>query len=57
MIQQVDTPDNLYANPANLFVAGFIGSPQMNFMDVTVREDEEDICLQLGDMLPSPSKG
>ena len=51
VIQQVDTPDNLYANPANLFVAGFIGSPQMNFMDVTVREDEEDICLQLGDML------
>ena len=43
--------DSLYANPANLFVAGFIGSPQMNFMDVTVREDEEDICLQLGDML------
>ena len=33
-IQQVDTPQNLYDYPANLFVAGFIGSPQMNFFDV-----------------------
>ena len=35
-IQQVDTPQNLYDNPVNLFVAGFIGSPQMNFIDVTL---------------------
>lgn len=32
VIQQVDTPLNLYNNPANLFVAGFIGSPAMNFI-------------------------
>ena len=32
-IQQVDTPQNLYDNPVNVFVAGFIGSPQMNFVD------------------------
>ena len=32
-LQQVDTPLNLYDRPANLFVAGFIGSPQMNLMD------------------------
>ena len=32
-IQQVDTPQTLYSYPANLFVAGFIGSPQMNFID------------------------
>ncbi len=32
-IQQVDTPQNLYARPANVFVAGFIGSPAMNFFD------------------------
>lgn len=31
-IQQVDTPDNIYNNPQNTFVAGFIGSPQMNFI-------------------------
>lgn len=33
VIQQVDTPTNLYNRPNNLFVAGFIGSPQMNFFD------------------------
>jgi multiple sugar transport system ATP-binding protein len=32
LIQQVDTPANLYDNPQNLFVAGFIGSPSMNFL-------------------------
>lgn len=32
-VQQVDTPQNLYDFPRNLFVAGFIGSPQMNFLD------------------------
>ena len=32
LIQQVDTPANLYEDPANLFVAGFIGSPSMNFL-------------------------
>ena len=32
IIQQVDTPANLYENPQNLFVAGFIGSPSMNFL-------------------------
>jgi multiple sugar transport system ATP-binding protein len=35
-IQQVDTPMELYNNPKNLFVAGFIGSPAMNFMPATV---------------------
>ena len=33
VIQQVDTPQNLYTKPGNVFVAGFIGSPQMNFID------------------------
>jgi len=33
VIQQVDTPDNIYQNPANTFVAGFVGSPQMNFIN------------------------
>ena len=35
-IQQVDTPQNLYDNPCNLFVAGFIGSPQMNTFTATI---------------------
>src|SRR5574344_759302 len=38
VIQQVDTPDNIYQNPKNTFVAGFVGSPQMNFLKATVWE-------------------
>lgn len=37
LIQQVDTPQNLYNNPSNMFVAGFISSPPMNFIEATVR--------------------
>lgn len=42
VIQQADTPQNLYKHPFNMFVASFIGSPQMNFLDaeVAVREDK-----------------
>ncbi len=39
LIQQFDTPKVLYATPVNLFVAGFIGSPQMNFLDVTIQAE------------------
>src|SRR5688572_22621923 len=39
VLQQVGTPMELYNNPANLFVAGFIGSPAMNFMPATVEGD------------------
>lgn len=41
-IQQVDTPDEIYNNPKNTFVAGFVGSPQMNFIegrDIGLNED------------------
>src|ERR1041385_7823125 len=37
-IQQVDTPQALYARPSNLFVAAFIGSPSMNLVEATVRD-------------------
>ena len=37
VVQQVDTPQNLYTKPCNLLVAGFIGSPQMNFLDAEVK--------------------
>lgn len=36
LVQQTDSPMNLYEKPANLFVAGFIGSPAMNFIDATL---------------------
>jgi len=39
-IQQVDTPQKLYDSPCNIFVAGFIGSPQMNFIDVILAKKE-----------------
>ncbi len=38
IIQQFDTPEKLYSEPANIFVAGFIGSPQMNFITATLTE-------------------
>src|SRR5215217_3229912 len=38
LLQQVDTPRNLYDKPANVFVAGFIGSPAMNLLDVDLTE-------------------
>ena len=41
VIQQVDTPDNLYEFPVNKFVAGFIGAPQMNFIDVILSQEEK----------------
>lgn len=45
-IQQIDTPENLYSHPANKFVAGFIGAPQMNFMDMSIEETENGILLK-----------
>ena len=40
VVQQVGSPQFLYDNPANLFVAGFIGSPAMNFMPATLENDQ-----------------
>ena len=48
IMQQVDTPQNLYDKPCNLFVAGFIGSPQMNFMDAKVKVSGNDVTLTVG---------
>lgn len=48
-IQQIDTPQNVYEHPKNMFVAGFIGSPQMNLLRGTVINDDEKIRLRLED--------
>ncbi len=48
IIQQVDTPQNLYHRPDNLFVAGFIGSPQMNFINAKVAKKDGGVYLQFG---------
>ena len=45
VIQQVDTPQNLYDKPCNVFVAGFIGSPQMNFIDAVVDKNGSNYTL------------
>ncbi len=50
VIQQVDTPDNVYKNPASVFVAGFLGSPSMNFIPVEINDNkikinDSEICL------------
>ena len=43
IIQQVDTPQGVYDHPANRFVAGFIGSPSMNFIDCVITKENGDI--------------
>ena len=57
-VQQVDTPQNLYDYPANLFVAGFIGSPQMNFFTVKLVKEGNDVAAVFGDnkIIIPPSK-
>jgi len=48
-LQQIDTPQNLYDKPGNLFVAGFIGSPAMNFFPGTLRREGGKLCVDTGD--------
>lgn len=59
VIQQADTPQNLYNRPCNLFVAGFIGSPQMNFIEGTVEQQQQRFILAIENrevLLPQGSK-
>jgi multiple sugar transport system ATP-binding protein len=48
LLQQIDTPQNLYDRPDNLFVAGFIGSPAMNFFPSKVNQDNGSLFLDCG---------
>ena len=48
VVQQVASPIDLYTKPNNLFVAGFIGSPQMNFIEAKVVESGSDVMLMFG---------
>jgi multiple sugar transport system ATP-binding protein len=48
LLQQLDTPQNLYDLPHNIFVAGFIGSPAMNFFDATITASDGNIFLDTG---------
>jgi multiple sugar transport system ATP-binding protein len=55
VLQQVDTPQRLYDQPANLFVAGFIGTPPMNLIEADVSVEGDSVSLQIGGQrLPVP---
>ena len=50
VVQQIDAPQVLYENPVNMFVAGFIGSPQMNFVNAVVDKKEDGIYVTFGNV-------
>lgn len=57
IINQVDTPEHLYAHPCNMFVAGFIGTPQMNFIDAEIVECKGIMCARFDDYtIPLPER-
>ncbi|MFO7678810.1 MAG: sn-glycerol-3-phosphate ABC transporter ATP-binding protein UgpC [Chloroflexota bacterium] len=49
ILQQIDSPRALYRRPANVFVAGFIGSPSMNFFNGTLVQEEGKLFIDTGD--------
>jgi multiple sugar transport system ATP-binding protein len=51
ILQQVDTPQVLYDTPANIFVAGFIGSPAMNFFDATLVDRDGKVAIDCKDFI------
>lgn len=55
-ILQIDKPLNIYNNPANKFVAGFIGSPPMNFLKVKVEKSGDKIVVKHGEETIVPTK-
>ena len=48
VVQQIDSPQNLYNKPGNLFVAGFIGSPQMNFFTAKIEKEGDSVVAVVG---------
>ena len=55
ILQQVDTPQTIYENPNNIFVAGFLGSPSMNFLEATVEPNNNHPLVKTASFkLPLP---
>ena len=55
ILQQIDTPQNLYESPANVFVAGFMGSPAMNFLEGIIQQEEAQLYIKTKSLkLPIP---
>ena len=60
LLKQIDTPQNLYDSPDNLFVAGFIGSPAMNFFPATLQQSDGKLVVDAEDFsleIPEDRKG
>lgn len=56
ILQQIDTPQNLYEHPNNVFVAGFMGSPAMNFLAGIVRRNKDSLSVQTKSLtIPIPA--
>ena len=49
VVQQIDTPTNLFDYPKNRFVAGFLGTPQMNFYEGILKKEKEDVVFSFSD--------
>lgn len=49
-IQQLGTPQEIYDSPASMFVAGFVGSPKINFMTAEVKSEKEKVFMECGDL-------
>jgi multiple sugar transport system ATP-binding protein len=59
LLQQIDTPQILYDQPDNLFVAGFIGSPAMNFFPATLQQSDGKVIVDAGSFnvaIPEPRR-
>jgi multiple sugar transport system ATP-binding protein len=57
VVEQIGTADELYNHPSNLFVAGFLGSPEMNFIDCTLVEVTNRLCLDAKEFkIPLPAE-
>ena len=55
VVQQIGTPQQVFDDPANIFVAGFIGVPQMNFFDAELIKDAEGYGVKLAGLMLRPS--
>ena len=55
VVQQVGTPQEVFDHPANLFVAGFIGVPQMNYFDAELVRKGDSYSVVIGDVVVEPS--
>ena len=56
VVQQVGTPQEVFDHPAHLFVAGFIGVPQMNFFDARLEKEGDTYVVRAGDLTVTPDR-